>query len=90
MDAWPELPYAEWKETKDTLHLWTQIVGKVALSHSPRLNHWWNCGLAVTEHGLSTNVLYEDRLPFRVEFDFTPMSCTSSPSSAAQSMHWSR
>jgi hypothetical protein len=70
MEHWPELNYADWKDTKATLHMWTQIVGKTALSHSPRVNHWWNCGLEVTEHGLSTDVLYEDRLPFRVEFDF--------------------
>jgi hypothetical protein len=71
MQDWPELPYSQWNETKDTLHMWTQIVGKTALSHSPRVNHWWNCGLEVTERGLSTGVLYEDKLPFRVELDFT-------------------
>jgi hypothetical protein len=68
-DAWPELQYAAWKETRDTLHMWTQIVGKTALSHSPLTNHWWNCGLTVTERGLSTAVLYEGKLPFRIEFD---------------------
>jgi hypothetical protein len=69
-DAWPELPYTEWKDTKDTLHMYAQIVGKTALSHSPRINHWWNCGLEVTERGLSTPLLYEDDVPFRIELDF--------------------
>ena len=44
-DAWPPLPIAEWAPTRDTLQLWTQIVGKIRLAHSPLLNHWWNVPL---------------------------------------------
>jgi hypothetical protein len=70
MDAWPALPYADWRDTRDTLHLWTQLVGKVALSHSPRVNHWWNAGLQLTARGLGTELLYEADRAFEIRFDF--------------------
>jgi Family of unknown function (DUF5996) len=46
LDVWPELPYAAWKETRDTLHLWAQIVGKIRLVKTPWLNHSWHVGLS--------------------------------------------
>lgn len=67
---WPELPLAAWKETYATLHMWTQIVGKVRMALSPPVNHWWHVPLYVTARGLSTTAIsYGSRL-FEVEFDF--------------------
>src|SRR5439155_9852096 len=54
---WPALPFKEWEQTCDTLHLWTQIVGKTRLKLTPKLNHWWNVTLYVTPHGLTTSVM---------------------------------
>lgn len=68
--AWPALPLAEWEKTYATLHMWTQIVGKVALKLTPVVNHWWNVAFLVTPRGLTTYTLhYKDRC-FRIEFDF--------------------
>src|SRR5499426_1286453 len=52
---WPDLPYAAWKDTRDTLHLWTQVVGKVRLALTPWLNHSWHVALYVTARGLTTS-----------------------------------
>ena len=49
--AWPPLPVDEWAPTRDTLQLWTQIVGKVRLARTPLINHWWNVALYVTAPG---------------------------------------
>jgi hypothetical protein len=69
-DAWPELPYAAWKDTCATLHLWTQVVGKVRLALTPWLNHSWHVPLYVTARGLTTSPIpYEDRA-FEIAFDF--------------------
>ena len=70
IDLWPALPLAEWKDTYATLHMWTQIVGKIRLAQTPRLNHWWNATLYVTARGLTTSAIpYGDR-HFEIEFDF--------------------
>ncbi len=50
-EIWPALPFAEWKETCATLHMWTQIVGKVRLAATPPQNHWWNAPLMSTRAG---------------------------------------
>jgi hypothetical protein len=69
-NLWPELPLAEWKDTYDTLHMWTQIVGKIRLTLTPLVNHWWNTALYVTPHGLTTSAMsYKGRL-FQINFDF--------------------
>jgi Family of unknown function (DUF5996)/RibD C-terminal domain len=52
---WPELPWRDWQPTVSTLHMWTQIVGKVRLALSPALNHWWHIPLYVTARGLTTS-----------------------------------
>ena len=52
--AWPGLPVKEWQDTYATLHMWTQIVGKIRLSQTPLENHWWNSVLYVTSRGLAT------------------------------------
>jgi hypothetical protein len=70
MEAWPELPYAAWKDTRDTLHLWTQIVGKVRLELTPWLNHSWHVPLYVTARGLNTSPIPYGGSTFEIEFDF--------------------
>jgi hypothetical protein len=69
-EAWPELPYGAWKDTCATLHLWTQVVGKIRLACTPWLNHSWHVPLYVTARGLTTSPIpYRDRT-FAIEFDF--------------------
>src|SRR6516162_9344842 len=69
-DEWPALPLAEWSDTRDTLILWTQIVGKLRLSHSPLLNHWWNVPLYVTARGLTTSLMWtDDSRGLQIDFD---------------------
>src|SRR5258708_8964991 len=67
---WPSLPLEEWKDTCATLHMWTQIVGKIRLAQTPLVNHWWNVPLYVSARGLTTTAMpYRDRI-FEIEFDF--------------------
>jgi Family of unknown function (DUF5996) len=54
---WPPLPIADWADTRDTLHLWTQVVGKVKLARTPLVNHWWNVTFFVTDRGLTTGAM---------------------------------
>jgi hypothetical protein len=67
---WPALPYAEWRPTLDTLHMWTQIVGKIRLARSPYANHWWQVPLYVTARGLTTSPMPDGRRTFEMTFDF--------------------
>src|SRR5258708_3769857 len=69
-EQWPPLPYEEWKDTYATLHMWTQIVGKVALAQAPPLNHSWSIALLVTPRGLVTHTLPHGGRTFTMEFDF--------------------
>ena len=69
--AWPDLPLAAWQDTFTTLHLWTQIVGKIRLVKSPWLNHSWHTTLYVTSRGLTTSPIPDGRRTFELEFDFT-------------------
>lgn len=66
----PALPYDEWRQTKDTLHLWAQIVGKVRLASTPPDNHWWNVPLYVDVRGLTTRRMHQHGIAFDVDFDF--------------------
>jgi hypothetical protein len=68
---WPDLPLAAWSETCDTLHLWTQIVGKVRIVLTPLINHWWNATLLVTARGLAAPAMPYGGRTFDVIFDFT-------------------
>ena len=70
MTQWPELPYTAWKDSRETLHLWTQIVGKIALETRPWLNHSWHLTLHVSARGLTTPLLSLDGRDFQIEFDF--------------------
>jgi hypothetical protein len=77
---WPALPYDEWKDTYATLHLWLQIVGKIALALAPPLNHCWGVALHVTARGLATRVLPHGLRSFAMQFDFIDhqlLICTS-------------
>jgi hypothetical protein len=69
-DSWPELPLAAWQDTYTTLHMWTQVVGKVRLALSPLVNHWWEVPLYVNARGLTSSAIpYGDGI-FEVQFDF--------------------
>jgi hypothetical protein len=67
---WPEIPLAAWHDTFATLHLWTQIVGKVRLARTPWLNHSWHTTLYLTSRGLTTSPIPYDDRTFELEFDF--------------------
>lgn len=69
-DEWPALVYGEWKDTLATLHMWMQIVGKVAVNYAPPENHSWHLAMQVTPRGLATKTMYVERRPFSFEFDF--------------------
>ena len=69
-ERWPALPYHAWKDTYATLHMWTQVVGKVALALAPPLNHSWGIAFQVTTRGLSTRPLIHGNRSFTMEFDF--------------------
>ncbi len=67
---WPSLPYDAWKDTCATLHMWTQVVGKIRLAQAPMVNHWWHVALYVTCRGLTTSPIpYGQRL-FTIDFNF--------------------
>src|SRR5437763_9982661 len=69
-ETWPALPLSAWKDTYATVHMWTQIVGKICLALTPRTNHFWNSTLRVTSRGLTTPLMpYRDRV-FTIAFDF--------------------
>ena len=67
---WPPLPLAEWQDTKDTLQLWTQIVGKVRLALAPMVNHWWQVPLYVNARGLTTSAMPYRGGAVELRFDF--------------------
>ncbi|HEY4203495.1 MAG TPA: DUF5996 family protein [Xanthobacteraceae bacterium] len=70
IEPWPELPYAAWRDTCETLQLWTQIVGKVRLARTPWLNHSWHVALYVTARGLTTSPIPDGDRTFQIDFDF--------------------
>jgi hypothetical protein len=69
-EAWPELPYAAWRDSCETLHLMTQIVGKIRLARTPWLNHSWHVALYVTARGLTTSPIPDGARSFQIDFDF--------------------
>jgi hypothetical protein len=69
-ETWPALPLEEWKDTYATLHMWTQIVGKVRAALSPHINHWWGVALYLSGRGLSTSQIAYGSRAFDIEFDF--------------------
>ena len=70
IEAWPSLPFANWRDTRATLHLWTQVVGKIRLAQAPLINHWWQVPLYVTARGLTTSPMPHGTRTFQIDFDF--------------------
>ena len=70
MNPWPELPIAAWRETYATLQLYTQIVGKIRLALTPKMNEWWNVPLYVTTRGLTTSPMPHGDRTLSIDFDF--------------------
>jgi len=69
-DSWPALAYADWQDSCDTLHLWTQVVGKVKLALNPLANHWWGIVLTVSARGLTTGPMPYRGRALQIDFDF--------------------
>jgi hypothetical protein len=70
VDTWPSLPYQAWKDTCATLHLWTQVVGKIRLVQTPWINHSWHVAYYVTARGLTTSPIRYGERVFQIDFDF--------------------
>jgi hypothetical protein len=70
LETWPALPLEAWQDTYDTLHMWTQIVGKIRKTLTPLVNHWWNVTLYVTARGLTTSPVPYGGGTFEIHFDF--------------------
>jgi hypothetical protein len=69
-DDWPALDYDSWQDSCATLHLWTQIVGKIRLAQAPAVNHWWHVPLYLTARGLTTSAMPHGARIFQIDFDF--------------------
>lgn len=69
-EIWPGLPLKDWQDTYATLHMWTQIVGKIRLAQTPLVNHWWNTTLYLTSRGLTTSPVPFGTRTFQMDFDF--------------------
>jgi hypothetical protein len=67
---WPELTLSTWSDTRDTLHMWLQVVGKIRMALTPLINHWWNVPLYVSARGLTTSLMPADGRGLEIEFDF--------------------
>jgi len=81
---WPELPTTAWRETYETLHLWTQVVGKIRLARTPWLNHSWHVALYVTARGLTTSPIQDGVRTFQIDLDFIDHLLRVSTSDGAQ------
>ena len=68
--GWPSLRVDDWTPTRDTLHMWAQIVGKIRMAHMPLINHWWQVTLYVSPRGLTTGAIPYGTAVFDMEFDF--------------------
>ena len=67
---WPPLRYADWSDTCETLHLWTQVVGKIRMEKMPPINHWWHVTLYITSRGFGTWPIPDGNRTFDIDFDF--------------------
>ena len=83
-EDWPSLPYEAWEDTCTTLHLWTQIVGKIRLAQTPWANHSWHVTLYVTPRGLTTSPIPYDGRVFQIDFDFMDHALLISTSDAGE------
>jgi hypothetical protein len=68
--SWPTITLATWTDTRDTLHMWIQVVGKVRMALTPLINHWWNVPLYVSARGLTTSLMHTGGRGLEIEFDF--------------------
>src|SRR5207253_737981 len=68
--AWPELTLSTWEDTRDTFHMWTQVVGKIRLALAPPVNHWWQVPLYVSARGLTTSPMPVGGRELELIFDF--------------------
>jgi hypothetical protein len=84
-EVWPDLPYSQWRDARATLHMWTQIVGKIRLSLTPWLNHSWHVTLYVTARGLTTSPIPFGERSFQIEFDFIDHALLLEASDGSQS-----
>ena len=82
--VWPRLRVEDWTETRDTLHMWTQIVGKIRMSQTPLVNHWWQCTLYVSPRGLTTGTIPYRGGCFDLELDFVEHALRVSSSAGEQ------
>src|ERR1700722_12204228 len=82
-ERWPSLPLKEWEDTYHTLHLWTQIIGKIRMTLSPPLNHWWHVSLYVNSRGLTTGPVPYGPGTFEIQLDFQKHALDISTSEAA-------
>jgi Family of unknown function (DUF5996) len=69
-ELWPSLPLAEWRDTCTTIHMWSQVIGKIRLAQAPMINHWWQVPLYVTSRGLTTSPIPYGARTFEIDFDF--------------------
>jgi Family of unknown function (DUF5996) len=68
--VWPRLRVLDWTDTRDTVHMWTQIIGKIRMAHTPMVNHWWHATLYVSPRGLTTSTIPYRDWAFDIELDF--------------------
>ncbi|HEX3462283.1 MAG TPA: DUF5996 family protein [Acidimicrobiales bacterium] len=68
--AWPELTLADWEDTRVTVHMWSQVVGKIRMALEPMVNHWWQVTFYVSARGLTTSLMHAGRRGVSIEFDF--------------------
>ena len=86
-NPWPALAYEDWADTCNTLHLWTQIAGKVKLALAPLTNHWWGIVLYVSARGLTTGAMpYRDRA-LQIDFDFCAHAACPAHQRRARAAH---
>src|SRR5205809_5245458 len=72
--TWPELTLSAWEDTRDTFHMWTQVVGKIRLALEPMVNHWWQVPLYVSARGLTTPLMHAGGSGLEIEFDLVDHS----------------
>jgi hypothetical protein len=85
--AWPALPLEPWADSNATLHMWTQIVGKIRLHESPPINHSWHSTLYVTSRGLTTSPIPHGTRTFQIDFDFIDHALVIQASDGAVARH---
>jgi hypothetical protein len=88
--GWPALPYNDWAETCSALHLWSQIVGKYRLAHTPWINHSWHATLYVTPRGLTTRMVPDGKLGITLTFDFHDHADRRKRPTCVRAFRWRR